>query len=45
MREPGSMRRAMDHGIADHGKRPCREQAAQIATILLADTAEFLFAP
>src|SRR6516225_6484010 len=39
------MRRDMDLGIADHGKRACREQAAQIAITLLADAAEFFSAP
>jgi hypothetical protein len=43
-REPGSMRRAIDLGIADHGKRAGRKQAAQVAITLFADTAEFLFA-
>lgn len=36
---------AMDPGIADHGERASREQAAQIAIDLLADTAKFVLAP
>jgi len=36
---------AMDLGIADHGQRADREQAAQIAITLLADTAKLVFAP
>ena len=36
---------AVDLGIADNGERACREQAAQVAVTLLADAAEFLFAP
>ena len=36
---------AMDLGIADHGERASREQAAQIAIALLADTAKFVLAP
>src|SRR5215470_9833567 len=39
-REPGPMPGAMDHGIADHGERASREQAAQIAITLLADAAK-----
>src|SRR4029450_1676260 len=35
-REPGPMPGAMDPGIADHGERASREQAAQIAITLLA---------
>jgi hypothetical protein len=41
--EPGSMPRAMDFGIADHGECACREQAALIAIALLADTAKLVF--
>src|SRR5262245_62775440 len=44
-REPGPMFRAMDLGIADDGQRARREQAAQIAISLLADTAELVLAP
>ena len=36
---------AMDLGIADHGERASREQAAQIAIALFADTAKLVFAP
>ena len=36
---------AMDLGIADDGQRARREQAAQIAIALFADTAELVFAP
>jgi hypothetical protein len=36
---------AVDFGIADHSKRARREQAAQVAITLLADTAELVFAP
>src|SRR6516162_5474111 len=36
---------AMDFGIADHGQRASREQAAQIAIALFADTAKLLPAP
>jgi hypothetical protein len=36
---------AIDLGIADHGKRACRKQAAQVAITLLADPAELVFAP
>src|SRR5215813_2578927 len=43
--EPGSMPRAMDLGIADHGERASREQAAQIAIALFADTAKLVLAP
>src|ERR1700752_560681 len=39
-REPGPMPGAMDPGIADHGKRASREQAAQIAITLLTDAAK-----
>src|SRR4030088_2327984 len=35
----------MDLGIADHGQRARREQAAQIAIALFADTAELVLAP
>src|SRR5271170_463237 len=44
-RKPGPMLGAMDLRIADHGECPGREQAAQVAIALLADTAELLFAP
>src|SRR6516162_2986821 len=43
--EPGPMPSAMDLGIADHGERASREQAAQIAIALLADTAKLVFTP
>jgi|SRR5580692_10738028 hypothetical protein len=43
--EPGPMIGAMDLGIADHGERASREQAAQIAIALFADTAKLVFAP
>jgi len=43
--EPGSMRCAVDLGIADHGERASREQAAQIAIALFADTAKLVFTP
>src|SRR6516162_5731865 len=36
---------AMDLGIADHGERASREQAAQIAIALLADAAKLVFTP
>jgi hypothetical protein len=36
---------AMDLGIADDGQRARREQAAQIAIALFADTAELVLAP
>jgi hypothetical protein len=36
---------AMDLGIADHRQRARREQAAQIAITLFADTAELVLAP
>ena len=36
---------AVDLGIADHRKCASREQAAQIAITLLADTAKFVLAP
>jgi hypothetical protein len=36
---------AVDLGIADHGERPSREQAAQIAIALLADTAKLVLTP
>ena len=36
---------AMDFGIADHGQRASREQAAQIAVALFADTAKLLLPP
>ena len=42
---PGPMPGAMDLGIADHGERACREQPAQIAIALLADTAKPVLAP
>src|SRR2546430_9696506 len=44
-RKPGPMFGAMDLGIADDGQRACREQAAQIAIALFADTAELVLAP
>src|ERR1700758_5099059 len=44
-REPGPMFGAVDLGIADDGQRARREQAAQIAIALFADTAELVFAP
>src|SRR6266478_3959270 len=44
-REPGPMFRAMDLGIADDRQRARREQAAQIAISLLADTAELVLTP
>src|SRR5262245_211764 len=43
--KPGSMFGAMDLGIADDGQRARREQAAQIAIALFADTAEPVLAP
>jgi len=43
--EPGPMTGAMDLGIADHGERASREQTAQVAIALLADTAKLVFAP
>src|SRR6516164_6439618 len=43
--EPRPMPSAMDLGIADHGERAGREQAAQIAIALLADTAKLVLAP
>ena len=36
---------AMDFGISDHGQRASREQAAQIAVALFADTAKLLLSP
>ena len=36
---------AMDLGIADHGQRARREQAAQVAIALFADAAEPVLAP
>ena len=36
---------AVDLGIANDGKRPGHEQAAQIAVALFADTAEPVLAP
>jgi hypothetical protein len=36
---------AMDLGIADDGQRARREQAAQMAIALFADTAELVLAP
>ena len=36
---------AVDLGIADQGERAGREQAAQIAIALFADTTEFVLAP
>src|SRR4029077_17644863 len=43
--EPRSMPGAVDLGIADHGERAGREQAAQIAIAVLADTAKLVLAP
>src|SRR5262249_29029424 len=43
--EPGPMPGAMDPGIADHGERASRKQAAQIAVALLADAAKPVLAP
>ena len=43
--EPGPVFGAMDLGIADHGQRAGREQAAQVAITLFADTAEPISAP
>jgi hypothetical protein len=43
--EPGPMIGAMNLSIADHGERPSREQAAQIAIALFADTAKLVLAP
>jgi hypothetical protein len=43
--EPRPMPGTMDLGIADHGERASREQAAQIAIALLADTAKLVLAP
>jgi hypothetical protein len=39
------MPRAMDLGISDHGECARREQAAQIAIALFADTAKPVLAP
>lgn len=36
---------AIDLGIADHGERGSREQVAQLAITLLADTAKLVLAP
>ena len=36
---------AMDLGIADHGQRASREQAAQVAIALFADIAKLLPTP
>ncbi len=44
MRQPWPLPRTMDLGIADHGECACREQAAQIAIALLADTAKLVIA-
>src|SRR5262245_7599145 len=44
-RKPGPMPGAMVLRIPDHGERASREQAAQIAIALLADTAEPVPAP
>src|SRR3974390_633773 len=44
-RKPGPMVGAMDLGIADHCERAGREQAAQIAIALFADTAKLVLAP
>src|SRR5262245_5009561 len=43
--EPGPMFSAVDFGIADHRQRTRREQAAQIAIALFADTAKLVLAP
>ena len=43
--EPRPMPGAMDLGIADHSERASREQAAQIAIALFADTAKLVLAP
>src|SRR5262249_9432732 len=43
--EPGPMFGAVDLGIANDGQRARREQAAQIAISLFADTAELVLAP
>src|ERR1700746_3140030 len=43
--EPGSMPSAVDLGIADHGKCASREQAAQIAIALFADTTKLVLRP
>src|SRR5215475_10853579 len=43
--EPWPVLSAMDLGIADHRQRARREQAAQIAITLFADTAELVLAP
>ena len=43
--EPRPMIGAMDFGIADDGECAGREQAAQIAIALFADTTEFVLAP
>src|SRR5713101_6967744 len=44
-RELRPMLSAMEFGIADHGQRPRREQAAQIPIASLADAAELFLAP
>jgi len=44
-REPRSMPGTVDLGIADHGERASREQAAQIAIALFADTTELSLPP
>ena len=43
-REPGPVLGPMDFGIADHGKRPSREQTAQITITSFADVAQLIFA-
>jgi hypothetical protein len=44
-REPRPMPAAVDLGIANDGKRPGHEQAAQIAVALFVDTAKPVLAP
>src|SRR5262249_2408124 len=44
-RKPGPMFGAVDLGMANDGQRARREQAAQIAIALFADTAELVLAP
>src|SRR5215831_17300056 len=43
--EPWPMPSAVDLGVADYGKCASREQAAQIAIALLADTTKLVLAP
>jgi len=45
LRKPRPMPCAMDLGIADHRESASREQAAQIAITLFADTAKLVLAP